>query len=78
MRLIRWIIILFILLLGIMWAYQHLTAPPPEDETACIEQRGQWNPVSKSCAPETSQQCIAKGYEWDEEGNRCLITDYRL
>lgn len=62
MRLTQWMIILLIAIGG-AWFYQWL------------KQEGE---DTRVCEAEARKNCVAKGYQWDEDGNRCLITDYYL
>ena len=79
MRFTQWIIILLIAI-GCVWFYQWLRQPEVDDDTiaSCVLQGGAWHEDTQVCEPEARKNCVANGYQWDEEGNRCLITDYYL
>lgn len=78
----RWISRLIILLLGLalIGIYQYWTSVSVKegDPAKCAAQGGGWDFANNSCDLKARENCIAQGYDWDQEGARCLVTDYAV
>ena len=80
MRLTHWLMILLLTLLAI-GVYQYWTLRKSVEnggQAQCIAQGGGWDFAHHVCDLKAREHCATQGYEWDEEGGRCLITDYYL
>lgn len=69
-----------IILLALIGVYQYWSSASlaKEDPAWCIAQGGGWDFANNTCDLKARETCIARGYEWDEEGGRCLVTDYAV